>query len=48
MTQAKIAGPLTQVQISLVKDAAVWQRGLLATPPLVPRLLQQEYALLDR
>ncbi|KAL6762043.1 hypothetical protein V8C86DRAFT_715099 [Haematococcus lacustris] len=46
--QAKVAGPLVQVQINLAAHSAVWQRGLLATPPMVRRLLHQHFALLDR
>lgn len=32
--QALVAAPLVGVQVSLVKDAAFWKSGLLATPPV--------------
>lgn len=35
-------------QASLAKDTAVWQRGLLALPRVVPVFLQFMFVLLDR
>jgi len=32
-----LAGALVAVQVSLVKDAAAWKRGVLATPPVSSR-----------
>lgn len=45
---SRIAAPLVAVQISLKSDTVAWQRGVLATPPIVPALLQSMLILLDR
>ncbi|PNW70765.1 hypothetical protein CHLRE_17g733400v5 [Chlamydomonas reinhardtii] len=46
--QALVAGPLTSVQVSLMKDTTVWSRGFLATPRVVFAVLRGSQALLDR
>ncbi|GBF91464.1 hypothetical protein Rsub_04204 [Raphidocelis subcapitata] len=37
--RAQVAEPLTAVQASLILDTTLWQRGVYATPPIVPQLL---------
>ncbi|KAG2431911.1 hypothetical protein HXX76_009402 [Chlamydomonas incerta] len=46
--QALVAGPLTAVQVSLMKDTTVWSRGFLSTPRVVFSVLRGSQALLDR
>lgn len=46
--QSLIARPLVAVQTSLLMDTVAWQRGVLATPPVVPALLRAMFDLLDR
>ncbi|KAG2454348.1 hypothetical protein HYH02_001373 [Chlamydomonas schloesseri] len=46
--QLLVAGPLTAVQVSLVKDATLWSRGFLSTPRVVFSVLRCSQALLDR
>ncbi|KAL6745823.1 hypothetical protein V8C86DRAFT_2964776 [Haematococcus lacustris] len=43
-----VLSPLTSVQESLAREAALWQRGVLATPPLVHQLLAAIALLADR
>ncbi|KXZ46178.1 hypothetical protein GPECTOR_46g247 [Gonium pectorale] len=38
--QALVSGPLVAVQTSLMKDTAVWTRGIYATPVIVPAVLR--------
>ncbi|PNW75159.1 hypothetical protein CHLRE_12g515301v5 [Chlamydomonas reinhardtii] len=46
--QALVVGPLVSVQRSLLRDAAVWTRGTLATPEVVAALLRALLPLADR
>jgi hypothetical protein len=41
--QQRVTTPLVAVQASLQRDAVVWQRGLLATPPIVRLMLRSEF-----
>ncbi len=46
--QSLVSGPLVSVQASLMKDVAVWTRGLYSVPSLVPLALGQQLQLADR
>eukprot|EP00798_Chlamydomonas_sp_ICE-L_P018570 gene18570-25079_t len=46
--QFKVAASLTRVQASLAMDSTFWKKGVMATPPILYQLLQQEFNLLDR
>ena len=41
--QRRVTAPLVEVQACLQRDAVVWQRGLLATPPIVRLMLRSEF-----
>lgn len=43
-----ILGPVTALQDEIARDATMWQRGVLATPPLVHGLLGALALLADR
>ncbi|KAL0036649.1 hypothetical protein WJX79_004029 [Trebouxia sp. C0005] len=46
--EAKVAGPIGQVQISLIAEAVLWKRGILVMPPIVNQLVKAMQVLLDR
>ncbi|GIL45430.1 hypothetical protein Vafri_2673 [Volvox africanus] len=46
--QAHVSAPLLAVQTSLMKDAAVWTRGIYATPMIVTAVLRCCLLLADR
>ncbi|DBB10182.1 TPA: hypothetical protein ACH3X3_001759 [Trebouxia sp. C0006] len=46
--EAKVAGPIGQVQISLIAEAVMWKRGILVMPPIVNQLVKAMQVLLDR
>ncbi|GLI64196.1 hypothetical protein VaNZ11_007388 [Volvox africanus] len=46
--QAHVSGPLLAVQTSLMKDTAVWTRGIYATPMIVTAVLRCCLLLADR
>ncbi|KAL3157526.1 hypothetical protein ABBQ32_011986 [Trebouxia sp. C0010 RCD-2024] len=46
--EAKVAGPIGRVQVSLIAEGVLWKRGILVMPPIVHKMVQAMQVLLDR